>query len=343
MITSHRFGLKQDGTPVNCYRLQGGDRAYVDILDYGATVQALVVPDANGRLVDVVLGYDTVQDYERGTLYFGATIGRHANRIGGGKFTLNGVTYVLDRNSGPNHSHGGLLGFDRQMFTAEILDDTLKLHLTSPDGDQGYPGTLSLTVTYSFSKENALEIHYSATTDRDTVVNLTNHSYFDLSGGISSMNQMLRLDADYIAENDENTLPTGRLLPVAGTAFDFTKEKAVGRDIQADEEQLRICHGYDHSFRLKNDGRLQPFAWLRSPETGISMTVQTDMPGVQLYSGNYVHGRGKQGKEYHSRDGICLETQFFPNAMEIDSFEKPILRAGMCYEHTTIYQFGRLP
>lgn len=339
MITSHPFGTLSDGTPVTRYRLSGGKHAHVDILDYGATVQSLVVPDRCGRPTDVVLGYDDARGYETGQVYFGATIGRHANRIGGGVFTLNGVTYTLAQNNGPNHSHGGPIGFDRRLFDAEIAGDQLILRLVSPDGDQGYPGTLSLAVTFSFSRGNALTIRYEATTDRDTVVNLTNHSYFDLSGGIAPMGQLLRLDADYFTENDENTLPTGRILPVAGTAFDFTAEKPVGRDIESGEEQLRLCRGYDHNFVLKNSGQLQPFARLYSEETGISMTAATDLPGVQLYSGNYVEGRGKGGRRYNIRDGVCLETQFFPNAMAIDGFQKPILRAGETYDHTTVYQF----
>ena len=340
MIDKVLFGRCADGFPVFRYRISGENGAYADVLDYGATIQSIVVPDAHGCLTDVVLGYDTLADYEKGQVYFGATVGRHANRIGGGQFTLNGKTYTLEKNSGPNHSHGGLIGFDRRMFTAEILGDQLAMHLRSQDGDRGYPGNLTLTVTFSFSAEHALTIHYLATTDQDTVVNLTNHSYFDLSGGRNPMGQILRIQADRYTENDENTLPTGRILPVRGTAFDFTQEKAVGRDIGAEEEQLLRCRGYDHNYVLDNHGKLQPFAWLRSPETGISMTAETDMPGVQLYSGNYVEGRGKGGRIYGPRDGVCLETQFFPNAMAIDEFKKPILRAGAVYDHTTIYRFG---
>lgn len=339
MIEKMPFGVCADGTPVHRYRIFGEAGAYVDVLDYGATIQSIVVPDGSGCPRDVVLGYDSLTDYEQGQVYFGATIGRHANRIGNGQFTLGGTTYQLEKNSGPNHSHGGMEGFDRRMFTAEILGDELAMKLCSPDGDQGYPGTLDLTVTFSFS-DNALKIHYLATTDRDTVVNLTNHSYFDLSGGQNPLGQRLRMAAEFFTENDENTLPTGRILPVRGTAFDFTEEKTVGRDLGNYEEQLLLCRGYDHNYVLENRGTLQAFAWLHSPETGITMTAETDMPGVQLYSGNYVEDRGKGGRNYGPRDGICLETQYFPNAMAIEAFEKPILRAGAVYDHTTVYRFG---
>ncbi len=338
MITSHLFGTLTDGTPVTRYRLTGGGGAYADILDYGGTIQALVVPDREGRPTDVVLGYDTPREYQAGTLYFGATIGRHANRIGRGRFTLDGVSYALDCNCGPNHSHGGLQGFDRRMFTGEIHGDLLQLHLISPHGDQGYPGKLTVTVTFSFSPDNVLTIRHQAVTDRATLVNLTSHSYFDLSGGQNPMGQLLRLPAEAFTENDENTLPTGRILPAAGTAFDFSVEKPVGRDIDLPQEQLRRCRGYDHNFVLSPGG----VASLRSRETGIAMTLETDLPGVQLYSGNYVEGVGKGGRIYHPRDGVCLEPQFFPNAMAMDTFQKPILRPGQVYDHRIRYGFSRL-
>ncbi len=339
MITSFPFGALSDGTAVTCYRLHGGAGAYVDILDDGATVQSILVPDRSGHLTDVVLGYGSAAGYEQGTLYFGATVGRHANRIGGGRFTLNGQTYLLEKNSGPNHSHGGFSGYHQRMFRAEVRGDTLEMHLTSPDGDQGYPGSLELTVAFTFSQDNALTIRYLAHTDKDTVVNLTNHSYFDLSGGKDPMGQTLRLDAAYYTENDENTLPTGVIAPVQGTPFDFRVEKPIGRDIEADHEQLRFCRGYDHNFVLGNGGTLREFARLYSPITGIAMTAETDMPGVQLYSGNWVEE--PEGKRpYGPRDGVCLETQFFPNAMAVDAFQKPILRSGEVYDHTTVYRFG---
>lgn len=339
MITSFPFGVLSDGTAVTCYRLLGGEKAYVDVLDYGATVQSILVPDQNGVLTDVVLGYSDAAGYEQGQLYFGATVGRHANRIGGGQFTLNGVTYQLEKNSGPNHSHGGFSGYHQRMFRAEVRGDTLEMHLTSPDGDQGYPGTLTLTVAFTFSQDNRLTIRYRAESDQDTVVNLTNHSYFDLSGRKDPMGQLLRLRAERYTENDENTLPTGVIAPVQGTPFDFTLEKPIGQDIGQDHVQLQRCRGYDHNFVLEHSGAVQTFAWLRSPDTGITMTAETDMPGVQLYSGNWVEEPAGK-RPYGPRDGVCLETQFFPNAMAVEQFEKPILRAGAVYDHTTVYGFG---
>ena len=340
MITSRPFGTMPDGRPVTCYRLTGGPKAYADILDYGGTVQALVVPDQNGAPVDVVLGYDDLDGYRSGTCFFGATVGRHANRIGGAAFTLGGNTYTLGKNSGPNNLHGGPEGFDRRLFSGEIDGDRLKLRLTSPHMDQGFPGELQLTVTFTFSPENELTIRYEAVCDRDTVVNLTNHSYFDLSGGRNPMGQLLRLDADRFCEGDENTLPTGRLLEVEGTPFDFREEKPVGRDLHTVTPQLTMCGGYDHNFVLKNGGRLRTFARLRSPETGIAMRSATDLPGVQLYSGNFVTGTGKGGRAYGANDAVCLESQFFPNALAVEGWDKPILRAGEKFDHTTVYAFG---
>ena len=340
MITSRPFGALPDGRSVTCYRLSGGKNAYVDVLDYGGTIRSIVVPDRNGGPTDVVLGYDDIEGYLSGTCFFGATVGRHANRIGGGAFTLDGVTYLLAKNDGPNHLHGGPEGFDRKLFSGETDGDSLKLRLRSPHMDQGFPGELRLTVTFTFSRENRLTIHYEAVCDRNTVVNLTNHSYFDLSGGRDPMGQLLRLDASRFCESDENTLPTGRLLDVEGTPFDFRQEKPIGRDLRTDTPQLRMCSGYDHNFPLENGGRLRSFALLRSPETGISMTAATDLPGVQLYSGNFVEGAGKGGRSYQAHDGVCLESQYFPNAMAIDGWEKPILRVGEIFDHTTVYAFG---
>ncbi len=339
MITAFPFGTLPDGTSATRYRLQAAPDAYADILDYGATVQGLVLPDRNGRPVDIVLGYDTLEGYVSGDCYFGATVGRCANRIGNAAFTIDGKTYSLDANDGRNHLHGGLEGFDRRMFRAEIAGDTLRLSLVSPDGDQGYPGRLSLTVEYSFDERRVLTVRFRGETDKDTVVNLTNHSYFDLSGGQAPMEQVLWLRADRFCENDENTLPTGKLLPVQGTPFDFTTEKPLSRDLNAKDPLLLSCNGYDHNFDLGGGGTLQPAARLSSGVTGIAMTLSTDMPGVQLYTGNFVHGTGKGGREYRSHDAVCLEPQFFPNAMAVADFEKPILRAGETYDRTIVYAF----
>lgn len=342
MITAHPFGQLPGGTPVTRYRLQNSENAYVDILDYGATIQSLVMPDKYGMATDVVLGYDTLGGYTQGTLYFGATVGRHCGRIGGGCFMLNGRIYVLERNSGPNHLHGGLLGFDRRMFTAEALpNNCLCLHLTSPDGDQGYPGTLELSVYFTLFETNTLSIRYVGASDQDTLLNLTNHSYFDLSGGQDAMGQTLWLDAETYAENDENTLPTGVLSPVAGTPFDFSRGKLLRRDLEAEDRQLKLCRGYDHSFLLRRSGSLREFARLSSPITGIVMQAATDLPAVQLYTGNFVEEKnGKGGRHYKPHSAVCLETQFLPNAMNIPGAETPVLKAGTEFDHSTAFVFS---
>ena len=342
MITAYPFGQLADGTEVTRYRLQNSENAFADILDYGATIQALVMPDKYGMATDVVLGYDTLSDYTRGTLYFGATVGRHCGRIGGGCFTLNGQTYALAKNSGPNHIHGGLFGFHQRVFTAEVLpNNCLCLHLTSPDGDQGYPGQVEVTVQFTLFPNNTLVIRYRGVSDRDTLLNLTNHSYFDLSGGQDPMGQTLWLDAEYYAENDENTLPTGVVAPVAGTPFDFSRGKRLRHDLGAEDRQLKLCRGYDHSFLLRRSGSLREFARLSSPITGIVMQAATDLPAVQLYTANFVEEkRGKGGRHYKPHSAVCLETQFLPNALHIPGAEAPVLRAGAEFDHSTAFVFG---
>lgn len=337
MIEKIPFGQRSDGGDVTLYRLFGKGESHVDILDYGATIQSVMVPDRDGKLTEVVLGYDSPAGYEQGTFYLGATVGRHANRIKDGQFTLGGVTYPLDINSGPNHIHGGFQGYHNRMFEAQVEDDCLIMSLISPDGDQGYPGRLRVRITFGFDGENRLSIHYWAISTKETVVNLTNHSYFDLSGGRNPMGQYLWMGAERYLENDENTLPTGVIANVAGTPFDFLEAKPLGQDIGANHPQLINCGGYDHNFVLMGRG-MRVFAQLYSPETGITMIASTDMPGAQLYTGNFLD-EPKGRRPYGARSGVALETQYFPNAMAIDHFEKPILPAGNTWEHETIYAF----
>ena len=338
MIEKIPFGSLSDGVEVTLYRLYGKGESHVDILDYGATISSIMVPDRDGVLTEVVLGYDSPQGYEQGQIYLGATVGRHANRIKDGEFVLDGKTYTLDKNSGPNHSHGGFNGYHQRMFLGEVEEDTLTMTLISPDGDQGYPGRLRVKVSFRFDSENRLTIHYWAVSTRETVVNLTNHSYFDLSGGINPMGQYLWMDAQRYTENDENTLPTGVISSVAGTPFDFREAKPLGQDIEAEHPQLQFCRGYDHNFVLMGRG-MRVFAQLHSPETGITMTASTDMPGAQLYTGNFID-EPKGRRPYGFRSGVALETQYFPNSLAIDHFEKPILPAGSIWEHETVYAFG---
>ncbi|MDD6023574.1 MAG: galactose mutarotase [Oscillospiraceae bacterium] len=340
MISSRPFGTLSNGSAVTCYRLTGSGGAYVDILDYGATVQSIVVPDRSGKLTDVALGYNNPGGYEKGTCFLGCTVGRHANRIGGGSFTLDGNSYQLEKNDGENNLHSGPNGYEKRFFQPEIQGDTLVMRLHSPHMDQGFPGALELAVAFSFSQDNALRIHYTAVSTEDTLVNITNHSYFDLSGGQAPMEQLLHIDADFYTENDAGTLPTGVIASVGGTPFDFRREKPIGQDIHADHIQLKNCGGYDHNFVLNTDGQLRPVATLRSPLTGIKMTVETDMPGIQFYSGNSLTDANGKNGGYSPRDGVALESQFFPNGMAFHHFPHPILRAGETWDHTTIYHFA---
>ena len=339
-VTTSKFGITRDGRPVTAYCLENAGGASVTVLDYGATVQSLIVPNSAGGMTDVVLGYDTVREYEENDGYVGATIGRVGNRIGGAAFRLNGHTYSLAKNDGENHLHGGILGFDKQFWT--ILpqgDDALVCSRLSPDGEEGYPGNLQVKVTFTLTPQNALRIQYDADTDRDTLVNLTNHSYFNLNGEGSVLGHELRVLASRITENDAASLPTGRLLDVDGTPFDFRNGKKIGADLGADDIQLHYGTGYDHNFVLS--GRTA--AILRSDLTGIELTVETDMPGMQVYTANFLTQRpGKGGTVMRPRGAVCLETQLFPNAMNCYGFPSPVLCAGRHLHSETVFAFRTL-
>ena len=329
------FGTTKHGEPVSCYTIHTPDLR-VKLLDYGATIQSLFVKDKSGDWVDVVLGYDTIREYEENDGYLGACIGRVGNRIGGAKFTLNGNTYSLYKNDGENHLHGGLCGFNSHVWQTEEVENGLRFSRVSPDGEEGYPGTLHVSATYLIHG-STLTLAYQAQSDADTLCNLTNHTYFNLSGKGTVLNHLLRINAERFLENDAGCLPTGRLLLVSNTPFDFRTEKEIGRDIGLDNIQLKNCGGIDHNFCLGGETAAQ----LYSKETGIEMTVTTTMPGVQVYSGNFLTDRaGKYGATCHKRDAICLETQYYPNAMACEAFEKPILRARDIYHHTTSFAFS---
>ena len=309
----------------------------VRVSDLGATLVSL---QYKGQ--ERVIGYETPEDYLASNDFLGATVGRYANRIAGAAFTLDGKRYTLTANEGRNQLHGGTAGLlhNKRRWEAAIEGESLRFSLLSPAGDNGFPGEIKETVRYSLSGATTLRLDFEGECDAATHFAPTNHSYFDLSGGRNPMGQLLRLDADRFCEGDENTLPTGRLLEVEGTPFDFREEKPVGRDLHTVTPQLTMCGGYDHNFVLKNGGRLRTFARLRSPETGIAMRSATDLPGVQLYSGNFVTGTGKGGRAYGANDAVCLESQFFPNALAVEGWDKPILRAGEKFDHTTVYAFG---
>ena len=339
-ITCRNFGTAQDGSLVLAYRLTNQNGLAATVLDYGCTLTSIRVP-AGEKGVDVCLGYDTIGEYEREDGFLGAVVGRHANRIANGRFTLNDREYALARNDNGNHLHGGAHGFDKYVWDSRVGEEGLIFSRRSPDGEEGYPGNLDVRVTYALTDKNELSLSYCAKTDADTVVNLTSHAYFNLSGHDSGIiyDQLLRIFADAYTEIDANCLPTGRILPVEGGALDFTQPKCIGLDIDADDDALRNGRGYDHNFVLRGEG-LKKAAWAYSDRTGITMEVYTTLPGVQFYTANFLTPRaGKNGAVYRERGGFCLETQLFPNAMACENFPSPVLRAGDAFEHTTIYKF----
>lgn len=335
-VQFYEFGKLSDGRSVTAAKLTNHAGASLTVLDYGATIQALCIPDRDGKPVDVVLGYDSPDEYAKNGDYLGATIGRVGNRIGKAEFSLGGRTYVLNKNDGENHLHGGKEGFDKKFWHMAAQDESLRCWRLSPDGEENYPGNLKVQVVFRLTEDNRLCITYDADTDADTLVNLTNHSYFNLNGGGSVVNHHLQLFAERYAENDSGCLPTGKLLRVEGTPFDFREEKEIGTDIGADDEQLKRAGGYDHNFVLSG----AKAAVLYGPETGIEMTVETDLPGMQLYTGNFLTDRkGKNGSTIHWRDAACFETQLFPNGMNCYAFPSPVLRAGAHLHTETSYAF----
>ena len=335
-VTVRPFGFTKAGEEVKAYTITDAVGAGCTLLDYGATVQALCIPDRSGKPVDGVLGYDSAVEYEKNGDYLGATIGRVGNRIGKAVFSLNGKTYELAKNDGENHLHGGKEGFDKKFWRMAAQGESLLCWRVSPDGEENYPGNLNVKVLFSLTDDNRFCITYDADTDADTLVNLTNHSYFNLNGHGDVLNHRLQLFAERFAENDGGCLPTGRLLPVEGTPFDFRTEKEIGTDIGADDEQLKRAGGYDHNYVLCG----KKAAVLYGPETGIEMTVETDLPGMQLYSGNFLTERkGKGGSIINRRDAACFETQLYPNAMNCYGFPSPVLRAGAHLHSETSYAF----
>ena len=343
MITQKFFGKLSDGREVFQYTISNPS-ASVSILNLGGIIQSLCVTDKDGKMTDVVLGYDTTEQCEENRgCYFGALIGRFGNRIGGASFTLNGKEYPLYANDGPNHLHGGKDGFNWKLWDVEQQgEDTLRLNLFSADGEEGYPGNLTVTVWYTLDG-SALKIHYQAVSDADTVINLTNHAYFNLAGeGNGNIeDHLLRLNAQGYTAVDNNGLTIEKIIPVEGTPFDFRVAKPIGQDIGADDEQLHNGAGYDHNFVLDSSPELKEVASAICSRTGIQMTVLTTQPGVQLYTGNMIAPHtGKNGHSYGKRSGFCLETQHFPNSMACTSFASPVLKAGETYDQQTIYYFS---
>ncbi|WP_240759758.1 aldose epimerase family protein [Phytoactinopolyspora endophytica] len=350
-IASEQFGTLADGTEVDIYTLRNSLGMEVTVLTYGGILQSIEVPDRRGRLDNVTLGFDNLDDYvELNDPYFGAIIGRYGNRIADGRFTLDGVEYQLATNNEPNHLHGGDVGFDKRVW--EVTDTFrdrgsvgLELSYTSPDSEEGYPGTLDTTVTYTLTNKNEIVMDYEATTDAPTVVNLTNHAYFNLSGeGSGSIEgHKLHLDAGHYTPVDETLIPTGEIASVEGTPFDFRRPTEIGARIRDDHEQLLFGQGYDHNFVLDRDGGgLELAAELSDRHSGRTLSVYTTEPGIQFYSGNFLDGTlvGTGGKTYRQGDGLALETQHFPDSPNQPDFPSTVLRPGETYDTTTIYQFS---
>lgn len=336
-----------DGKAVQLYTLTNKSGASVSITNYGGRVVSINVPNKDNKLVDVSLGYDSVKSYRKeGEPFFGALIGRYGNRIGKGKFTLEGKAYQLQLNNGPNTLHGGTDGFFSKVWDAKQDGQKLELSYVSKDGEAGYPGTLTVKVVYTFTDDNALQIDYTATTDKTTIVNLTNHTYFNLSGEGSPtiLDHELMIAADAYTPVDSTLIPTGKLTPVKGTAFDFTVAKAIGKEIENADEQLKFGKGYDHNWALVKHDAKTPVASVKSPISGITMEVYTTEPGLQFYCGNFMTGvdkDGKGGKSYPHRSAFCLETQHFPDAPNHPNFASTVLKPGETYTTSTTYKFKK--
>ncbi len=351
-VTESSFGTMPDGAPVKRFTLTNAAGMEVQAITYGAILVSVKVPDRGGRFADVVVGHDTLDGYLNRSRFFGALVGRYGNRIGGAQFALDGRTYTLAKNNGANHLHGGLKGFDKHVWQGAVVKDargpSITLTRTSPDGEEGYPGTLVGSVTYTVSEKNELIIDYRATSDKPTHVNLTNHSYFNLAGEGSGdiLAHLVTIDADSFTPVDAGQIPTGEIAQVAGTPFDFRKEAAIGARIDADHEQIRIGTGYDHNFVLRRTGPgLAHAVRVVDPASGRTMDVSTTEPGVQFYTGNKLDGsyNGKSGHAYGKRSALCLETQHFPDSPNKPAFPTTVLRPGQEYRSTTVYAFGLKP
>ena len=345
-VTRAPFGTMPDGTPVEIFTLKNKAGMEVRVISYGAIIQSIRVPDRNGRFADVVNGHDTLDGYRTRSRFFGAVVGRYGNRIAKGKFTLDGREYTLAVNNGPNHLHGGVVGFDKAVWSPSIgVGNTVSFTRISPDGEEGYPGRLEVRVRYVLTDSNELTVHYEASTEKPTPVNLTQHSYFNLAGHAAGDigGHILTLHADRYTPVDSTQIPTGAIAPVAGTPFDFRKPTAIGARIDADDEQLRVGGGYDHNFVLNRQGAGRVMAAeLEEPVSGRTLQVTTTEPGIQFYSGNKLDGSitGKEGAVYGRRSGLCLETQHFPDSPNHANFPSTILRPGERFESLTVFQFG---
>lgn len=338
------FGKLADGTSVELYTLKNKNGVTVKIMTFGGIITEIHTPDRAGKSGNIVLGFDNLDQYVKGHPFFGAIAGRVANRIAKGKFTLDGKEYTLAVNNGPNHLHGGLKGFDKKVWKADVVTtaegSALALSCTSPDGEEGYPGTLKSMVVYSLSADNELKIAYTATTDKATPINLTNHSYFNLAGGGDVLGHELTLNCDKYTAADATLIPTGELPSVKGSGLDFTKAKPIGRDIK---EYYPFAKGYDHNFVINGGGKSMTLAArVYEPKSGRMMECLTTQPGIQLYIGNHLDGslKGVGGVTCNQHSGFCLETQHYPDSINKPNFPSAVLRPGQTYKTTTVYKFS---
>ncbi len=331
----------------NLYTIDNGKAMQIKVTDLGATLVSVLVQDKNEKMQDVVLGYDDPQGYLENSCFFGTVIGRSGNRIDKGRFTINGKTYQLDINDNENNLHSGLNGFDKRRWdVTKVTEDSVTFALKDADLEQNYPGNFEVTVTYTLTADGEVKLHYEGQCDADTVANMTNHSYFNLGGhksGSIEGTQLMLTAKEYTPVRDGQAIPTGEYAAVAGTPMDFTTPKTIGQDIEADFEQLKFVGGYDHNYVLKREkGAVEKFAESYEPKTGICMEAYTDLPGVQFYAGNFIteNMKGKDGAVYQKRTGFCLESQFYPNAINQEGFASPLLKAGEKYDTLTVYKFS---
>ena len=350
-VTTRSFGRTGRGEEATLYRIENAHGLAAEITDFGANLVSLLVPDRNGHVDDIVLGFDDVSGYTFNPSFFGSTIGRSANRIADARFTLNGVTYELEKNDGVNNLHSHFDDcFNKKLFKAEYDPDgcAVRFSVFSPDGDQGFPGNVTFAVTYSLSNEGGLVLDYEAVTDADTIMNVTNHSYFNLSGHASgsAMDHRLMLNAAHYTPTFPGSIPTGEIAEVKGTPFDFTQFRRIGDRIDESCEQLALAGGYDHNFVIDAAGSadssaMRQIAILADEQSGRMMQVYSDLPGVQFYAGNFIATQaGKGGVTYAKRCGVCLETQYFPNAINTSGWAKPVLKPGETFRSTTEYRFS---
>ena len=346
-VTTQTFGKLPDGRQVHLFTLRNSKGTEARIMNYGGIIVSLKVADRNGKFGDVVLGYDNLDGYLKESPYFGAMIGRYGNRIAKGKFTLNDKTYTLATNNDQNHLHGGIKGFDKVLWIPTIIaradGPSLKLQYTSVDGEEGYPGNLSVTAIYTLTEDNAIKLEYTATTDKATVVNLTQHSYFNLAGKGDILGHEVMMPADRFTPVDETLIPTGELKPVEGTPFDFRKPTTIGARIEQADEQLKFGKGYDHNWVFsKATGQFTTLAVVTEPTTGRMLEVLSTEPGLQFYSGNFLDGKlvGKAGWAYQFRNGFCMEPQHFPDSPNKPNFPTVVLKPGQVYKNTIMFRFS---